>query len=570
MAYIALLFVCSCLVAQLDALRGGFLRRTTLSETIAIQRLAATRSISHRSSSCSFYATITEYGDADDLQNEVLDIIGSLVGGREQVEPVLDGIVMTQVYDKYNVDVRLKAGTDTKVKNMLIMNLSTKEWANEIRVNFGLGESEFSHTINNQTKIEGVRAELRNTSPPAPVEEIINGLSNVKKVIAVSSCKGGVGKSTTSVNFAYTLSKLGYKVGILDADIYGPSLPTMTSPESLEFRTTGSNQLKPLVYEGVKLMSMGFLNKGAAIMRGPMVNQILTQFVTLTDWGELDYLVLDMPPGTGDIQLTLAQVMSIDAAVVVTTPQRLSFIDVVKGIDMFDTVNIPSVAIVENMASIDAYEFDNDYFGNVTKEILDLSKKGELTADALFSYIKTSVEARKKPSRVFGVGHIDRVRNMWGIENIISVPVQDEVSAAGDKGVPFVLTHPESITAIQMKELVTKVISELKKLESDSEQNAYDISFDETSGKIIFKSPEALGIQEEVNPKSLRCDCRCALCVEEMTGAALLDPDSVPGDIRPVSMAPIGRYAMSVDWSDSHKSLYPFKQIERLVTAVKK
>ena len=143
---------------------------------------------------------------------------------------------------------------------------------------------------------------------------------------------------------------------------------------------------------------------------------------------------------------------------------------------MFDTVNIPSVAIVENMASIDAYEFDNDYFGNVTKEILDLSKKGELTADALFSYIKTSVEARKKPSRVFGVGHIDRVRNMWGIENIISVPVQDEVSAAGDKGVPFVLTHPESITAIQMKELVTKVISELKKLESDSEQNAYDIS----------------------------------------------------------------------------------------------
>ncbi|CAN1781241.1 Fe-S cluster assembly factor HCF101, chloroplastic [Linum perenne] len=180
------------------------------------------------------------------------------------------------------------------------------------------------------------------------------GLQTISNIVAVSSCKGGVGKSTVAVNLAYTLADMGARVGIFDADVYGPSLPTMVSPENRLLEMNPEKRtIIPTEYLGVKLVSFGFAGQGRAIMRGPMVSGVIDQLLTTTEWGELDYLIIDMPPGTGDIQLTLCQVVPLTAAVIVTTPQKLAFIDVAKGVRMFSKLKVPCVAVVENMCHFD-------------------------------------------------------------------------------------------------------------------------------------------------------------------------------------------------------------------------
>jgi len=388
------------------------------------------------------------------------------------------------------------------------------------------------------------------------------GMAKVKNIIAVSSCKGGVGKSTVSVNLAYTLSNAGAKVGILDADIYGPSLPTMTKPASTEV-VYANNQIQPLEYEGVKLMSMGFINKGASIMRGPMVNQILNQFVSLCNWGELDYLIVDMPPGTGDIQLTLAQIIDISAAVIVTTPQRLSFVDVVKGIDLFDTVNVPCVAVVENMAEYDTYSFPPGFFESLGQKATSVASAATAfnpdpsqAFSAVTDVIKQAIEAQKIPKRVFGEGHTQRLRDMWGLDNIVSLPILEDVSKCGDSGLPYVTAYPQSVVSRTMIDLANGVINEVKRLSKETELPSF--TFDNILGTVQFKGTQ-------ISTFDLRCDCRCATCIEELTGKKLLNPDTVPKNVKPLAMAPIGRYAMSFDWSDGHRSLYPFRQVATLV-----
>ncbi|KAG4992036.1 hypothetical protein JHK85_026173 [Glycine max] len=176
---------------------------------------------------------------------------------------------------------------------------------------------------------------------PIYAEQLPAGLQTISNIVAVSSCKGGVGKSTVAVNLAYTLADMGARVGIFDADVYGPSLPTMVSPENrLLVMNPEKKTIIPTEYLGVKLISFGFAGQGRAIMRGPMVSGVIDQLLTTTEWGELDYLIIDMPPGTGDIQLTLCQVVPLTAAVIVTTPQKLSFIDVAKGVRMFSKLKV--------------------------------------------------------------------------------------------------------------------------------------------------------------------------------------------------------------------------------------
>jgi ATP-binding protein involved in chromosome partitioning len=186
-----------------------------------------------------------------------------------------------------------------------------------------------------------------------PVQGQLQPLPGIRNVLAVASGKGGVGKSTTAVNLALALALDGARVGLLDADIYGPSQPRMTGLQGERPRSLDGKRMQPLQAHGIKVMSIGFLveEEQPMVWRGPMVTQALQQLLNDTDWGELDYLVVDMPPGTGDIQLTLSQRVPVSGAVVVTTPQDIALLDARKGLRMFQKVNVPVLGIVENMST---------------------------------------------------------------------------------------------------------------------------------------------------------------------------------------------------------------------------
>eukprot|EP01035_Chromulina_nebulosa_P018705 gene18705-24464_t len=404
------------------------------------------------------------------------------------------------------------------MKKYCIIELSLIDWINNIQISIvPKKQVSVAKNLNSLTEVK------------SPL-----GLEKVKNIIAVSSCKGGVGKSTVAVNLAYTLAQAGARVGILDADIYGPSLPTMTKPSSTDVIFEG-NMIKPLEFRGVKLMSMGYISKGAAIMRGPMVNQILNQFVSLCNWGELDYLLLDMPPGTGDIQLTLAQIMNITAAVIVTTPQRLSFVDVVKGIDLFDTVNVPCVAVVENMAEYSTYQFDDNFYDQLTNEINTLITNQKSTND-LKDLLIRSIGSQKKPLRVFGLGHSSKLRDMWGIENQVAIPLLDEVSLCGDIGTPYVLQYPDSPLAQAMIDLAGGVISEIEAISLTNKYSTPSLNYLAESNEIKLVDGSNTA---SIKPFTLRDECRCAVCVEEFTGKKLLDEKKIPIDIKPLGFSPI-------------------------------
>ena len=198
--------------------------------------------------------------------------------------------------------------------------------------------------------------------PEAPKPPI----PGIRHLIAVGSGKGGVGKTTVSVNLAIALSKLGYRTGLLDADVYGPNIPLMLGVQQQPYSV--ENRIIPLEKDGLKLMSMGFLNPGdkPLIWRGPMLHSVIGQFLRGTDWGELDYLVIDLPPGTGDVQLSLIQTAPLTGAVVVTTPSDVSLEDARKAVNMFRQVHVPILGMVENMSYLIAPQSGEriDVFGH--------------------------------------------------------------------------------------------------------------------------------------------------------------------------------------------------------------
>lgn len=355
-----------------------------------------------------------------------------------------------------------------------------------------------------------------------PLQNTKSGLDKVATLLAVSSCKGGVGKSTVAVNLAATLARSGARVGIFDADVYGPSLPTVVKPESTDLFSR-NDLILPLEYEGMKLMSFGYVptgagGSGAAIMRGPMVTQIINQLLTGTEWGALDYLIIDMPPGTGDVQLTLTQLIPIAAAIIVTTPQELSFVDVVKGIQMFDKLKVPTVSVIENMA----------YF-----------KCNECS----------------EPKYIFGPGVRQRLVDQFGIKNSFELPLVPDLSRWSDAGTPLVIQEPDHPVAQTFRDIADSTLSEIRRLK---EETAGVPSTRFVIGRgIVVTWPD--GREQEIDPATLRRQCRCAHCVEETTGKPLLDPDRVPEDIYPTDIQSMGNYAVAVQWSDGHTtSIYPY------------
>jgi ATP-binding protein involved in chromosome partitioning len=258
-------------------------------------------------------------------------------------------------------------------------------------------------------------------------EEILPG---VKHTIAVASGKGGVGKSTVAVNLAVALVKEGFKVGLIDADIYGPSIPLMLGVNEKPKVTKIGNKsmLIPVLKHGLKLMSIGFLveQNDAIVWRGPMASSALKQFITDVDWGELDYLIYDMPPGTGDIQLTLVQTIPLTGSVIVTTPQDISIADARKGANMFTKVNVPVLGIIENMS----------YYTN---------------PDGSKEYI-------------FGKGGGEKLSRELGINFLGDISLNTNIRTAGDEGTPIVLKSPDSEQAKQFMAVALKLDSQMKQL----------------------------------------------------------------------------------------------------------
>jgi ATP-binding protein involved in chromosome partitioning len=276
----------------------------------------------------------------------------------------------------------------------------------------------------------GGRAPLPVMTPPAaarPSAPTPVPLPGLGKIIAVSSGKGGVGKSTVAVNLAISLAQSGKRVGILDADIYGPNLPRMLGVN--EPPSVINERIVPLEAHGIKIMSVGFLidREQPAIWRGPIIMKIIGQFLKDVAWGQLDYLIVDMPPGTGDAQLSLVQSTTLAGAIIVTTPQEVAVGDALRGVRMFERVEVPVLGIVENMSWLECTHCG-------------------------------------KPMAIFGEGGGERLANEVGLPLLGQVPMYLPVMKGGDTGMPIVVADPSSSAAQAMRKIADRVVARLSEV----------------------------------------------------------------------------------------------------------
>ena len=272
------------------------------------------------------------------------------------------------------------------------------------------------------------------TVAPAPT-----ALPGVANIVAVGSGKGGVGKTTIAVNLAVALEKLGFRVGLIDADVYGPNVPLMfgtTQPP----RVLPSNQIEPNMAHGVKVISVGFLSPGdkPMVMRGPMLHQIIRQFLQQVAWGELDFLLVDLPPGTGDVVISLVQTVPLTGAVVVSTPSDVALQDARKALEMFHQVNVPILGIVENMSHFTC------------------------------PHCQQEID-------IFSKGGAERTAKQFNVPFLGPIELDPDIRQGGDTGLPVALAGPESAKAAQFY-AVARQVAELAQAQSAKVENIFEIS----------------------------------------------------------------------------------------------
>jgi ATP-binding protein involved in chromosome partitioning len=267
----------------------------------------------------------------------------------------------------------------------------------------------------------------------AGVPQAPQPLPGVAHVVAVGSGKGGVGKTTVAVNLAVALAKLGYKVGLIDADIYGPNVPMMLG-QTRQPSIVGENRIGPLLAHGVKFISVGLLSPGdkPMVMRGPMLHQIIRQFLQQVEWGELDFLIVDLPPGTGDVVISLVQTVPLTGAVVVSTPSDVSLQDARKAIEMFHQVKVEIIGLVENMSHFTCPH---------CQQVID----------------------------IFSSGGAERMAEQFGLEFLGSLELDPEIRSGGDRGLPVTLAGEESVIAKPFFDVARKVAERAKEIAGASE-----------------------------------------------------------------------------------------------------
>ena len=378
-------------------------------------------------------------------KDKVLELLKTVTYPGFSRDIVSFGMVHDVIIENESISVILNINTQQQDKKERVVSL-----VNEI-----LKDTNQFEKINVSVQ-EGTQQQTSPQSPQSSESQPAQPLDKVKHVLAVASGKGGVGKSTVAANLALSFKNMGHKVGLLDLDIYGPSLPIILginkSPGMMEDR-----KIIPIEHYGLKIMSFGFIsgNDTPVIWRGPLVSRMTEQFFNDVHWGDLDYLILDLPPGTGDIQLTLTQKLRMAGAILVTTPQDIALADVQKGADMFRKVHTPIIGVIENMSSLQingVLEGLNQINNDVTLDIKGIDEKININEDGSFSI----------PINLFKSGGGLKESKRLDVPLLGKIPISIEMMHATDKGEPIILSQPNNSVSNLFRDLVKKINTQLQ------------------------------------------------------------------------------------------------------------